>query len=555
MAKLRSGARGLEARKVLIAYEKKVSESSRSVSQSPSEIDPSTVESETNEAVSLLETLQSELTSMTTSSIESKARHTLLGLGFKESQFSAPFSSLSGGWRMRCLLAAALVQTSDLLILDEPTNYLDLLGILWLEHHLSSLQETSPSTTVILVSHDRDFVNAAASETIILRDKSLTYFAGNLSSYEKSVRREALRLSRMKESSDKQKAQLEKQIQHNMKHARKTGDDKAVKQAKSKQRKLDDRMGLQVSAKGTRFKLNRDLPGYYLTSRAEIEVPTLDDAGVAMHFPEPMELRFPGSLVSLEKVSLTYKKAARATLEDVDLVVGMGDKVGILGLNGAGKSTLVRVLVGDLKYSKGMQTSHPRVRIGYYSQHSVEALKALGTSSTELTALAHILGTSAEGGEGLSEQDARALLSGLGLSGRTASDVPVAKLSGGQLVRLALAQIFLKRPHLLVMDEPTTHLDLPTVHALTRALVEFKGAVVLVSHDRYLIRCVVEREPVDDSSGSEDSEESEMDEEKGVASQTRRLVYELKGGKLVEKSGGVSSFETGLEGRLKKMGI
>ena len=567
MAQLRSGARGLEARKVLNTYEQKMEDSKAALEQLKSELAEDIIEQETTDAVGMLESLQLELSTMQTADVEAKARHALGGLGFKESQLTKPFSSLSGGWKMRCLLAATLVQTSDILILDEPTNYLDLLGILWLQHYLSDLKESSPDTVLLLVSHDRDFINAATTETIILRDRNLKYFAGNVSAYDKSVRHEILRMTCMKENADKQAANLEKTIVHNMRQGRKHGDDKAVKQAKSKQRKLEERMGMEVSAKGTRFKLNRDMEGFHNSARAEIEIPKLERE-IAFSFPEAPDLRFPGSLVSLDKVSLKYRANPKPTLDAVDLVAHMGDKIGILGLNGSGKSTLIRLLVDELKPSSGRVARHPRLRVGYYSQHAVEQLKELaqGAADAHLTALALVLRHAASTGvDNFTEQSARALLSGLGLTSHVAAETPVAKLSGGQLVRLELARILLLKPHLLILDEPTTHLDLPTVHALTESLAGYEGAVVLVSHDRFLIRCVVEGEDVEDSSGSESEEEErgghhghghrKGEEEEGKEGAGRRIVYELRNEKLMEKAGGVASWEEGLVGRLKKLGL
>ena len=432
-ARLRSGARGSDARKTLIAYEKKFEDSAILVDQDEGEISSEAIEEETKAAVDLQAELQTQLELMQVSDIEAKARIILLGLGFKEEMLTKPFSTLSGGWRMRCMLAAALTQALDIIILDEPTNFLDLLGIIWLQRYLLGLRTTS-TVTLILVSHDRDFIDAVCEEVIILRDQKLTYFNGNLSSYEKDVRHQILRMTRMKEAQDRQADHMQKTIQNNIKVGKKTGDDNKLKQAKSRQKKIDDRMGLQVSAKGGRFKLNRDLEGFHLTSRAGIEIPQ-EERAVNMAFPPAPELRFPGSLVSLEKIAFQYPRTSKPVLHDIDLVLHMGDRVGLVGLNGCGKSTLIKLIVDETKASKGVVTRHSRVRIGYYSQHAVEELQELGRQEPGLTALALLI---RRAGEGYLEQQARQLLGSMGLSGRVASDVPVSKLSGGQLVGFLL---------------------------------------------------------------------------------------------------------------------
>jgi ATPase subunit of ABC transporter with duplicated ATPase domains len=194
-----------------------------------------------------------------------------------------------------------------------------------------------------------------------------------------------------------------------MKIGKKTNDDNKLRQAKSRQKKVDDRMGMQVSANGGRFKLNRDLVGWHLTSRAEIDVP-VDEKGATMSLPDATELRFPGPLVSLEGIVFQYKKNDRVILDDVNLVVHLGDQV---------------------SPSKGKVSTHSRLKVGYYSQHSVEELQELGRGQPNLTALG-LLMTETEGS--LNEGAVRGLLSSMGLAGRIASDVPVCKLSGGQLV-------------------------------------------------------------------------------------------------------------------------
>lgn len=359
------------------------------------------------------------------------SRQILVGLGFRETAFSTPFLDLSGGWRMRCMLASVLVQNPDIMILDEPTNFLDLLGVVWLENYLQQMHESSP-TTMVLVSHDRDFVNAVCEEIIILRDQKLSYFKGNLEAYEKDFEEQKLYWGRMKEAQERQIAHMEATIRDTMKVGKKTNDDNKLRMAKSRQKKVDDRMGLQVSANGGRFKLNRDLVGWHLSSRAEIEVPT-DEKGVWITIPDATELRFPGPLISSEGVVFRYKPDETPVLNGVDIVMHMGDRVGVMGLNGCGKSTLVRLLTGNMVPSKGKISNHSRLKLGYYAQHSIEDLQTEGQADPDLTALSLIL---KEADGQLDEGEVRGLLAALGLQGRIVSDVPMSRLSGGQLVSL-----------------------------------------------------------------------------------------------------------------------
>jgi ATPase subunit of ABC transporter with duplicated ATPase domains len=542
-ARLRSGARGLQARKALTAFEKRVEESAARLAQTDSEISDLDLKEETEAALTFLTELQGQLEPARMADVDHKARAILTGLGFPATNFDKPVGSLSGGWRMRCSLASALLQDSDILILDEPTNFLDLLGILWLQRHLGDLSTTS-QTTVVIVSHDRDFIDTTCQEVIVLRDQTLTYFRGNLSAYEEDVRSKKLYFGRMQEAQDRQKAHMEKTIRENIKVGKSTGDDNKLRQAKSRMKKVEDRMGLQVSATGGRFKLNRDLPGYHLTSRADIEVPE-DERGVSILLPMAPDLRFPGPLVSLEGVTFKYPSSKTAVLQDINLVIHSGDRIGIVGLNGCGKSTIIKLIVEDLKPSKGTTSKHPRLRLGYYSQHAVEELQEKGLTDPSATALS-LLTKDVEGE--LNEGEIRGLLGSMGLPGRTASDVPLSKLSGGQLVRLALALILRKSPQLLVLDEITTHLDFYTVTALSNALSDWNGAILLVSHDRFMIRRVVEGEKPE--SGEEEDAGRGGDEEDETR---RREVYVLRVGKLVLQAAGVSGFEQSLEKKVQKL--
>ncbi|KXJ92420.1 ABC transporter [Microdochium bolleyi] len=580
-ARLRSGARGLQARKALKEMEKKVQEFKTTEYEQPDDaITPDMLAQETSEAADMLADLQLQVEPSRMAQVESRAKQILAGLGFTEATIQKPVASLSGGWKMRTALAAALLQDdTDILILDEPTNFLDLLGIMWLQRHLASVAEGNDSgaapPTLILVSHDRDFISLC-TDLLIIRDKDITYFHGDLPTYEASRAEKKQHLTRMKDAQDRQKEHIQATIQRNMREGKAKDDTNKIRQAKSRQKKLDDRMGLEVSAKGTRFKLNRDLVGFHLTSRAEIDIPQ-DEKAVRFVLPDPPELRFPGSLLSLENVSFRYP-AARSTrkpgsavaaarpapmplvLQDISLTVQMGDRIGILGLNGGGKSTLIKLLVGQTKPTSGTLTTHPRLRLGYYSQHAVDDLLKLARVQPELTALRVLLAdqqAATDASSELDEGEIRALLGTLGLPGRIASDVPVRKLSGGQLVRLEMARILARSPQLLVLDEVTTHLDYETVTAMRAALRSWPGAVVLVSHDRWFMRGVVEglvRDAGEDSDGDgSDSEHSDRGAARGGAAPRRRLLYRLRAGRMSVLSGGVQEFEVSLEKRVRKL--
>ncbi|KAG7287062.1 hypothetical protein NEMBOFW57_006562 [Staphylotrichum longicolle] len=526
-ARLRSGARGLQARKALVEYEKAVAQSAALNEQPADDILPETLQAETQEAVDLAD-LQLQVEPSRMADIESRAKKILTGLGFTEAYMTK-------------------ARQTDILILDEPTNFLDLLGIIWLQRYLQSLEDLPTPPTLILVSHDRDFTSSVCTDLLIVKDKDLTYFHGDLPTYESSQVEKKVYLTKMKEAQDKQKAHMQESIRQNLAQGRKNDDQNKIRQAKSRQKRLDDRMGMQVNEKGGRFKLNRDLAGYHFSARADIAIPQ-DERGVSITLPDPPDLRFPGALLSLEKLTFRYPPAKGAatkpapTLQDITLTVSEGDRIGILGLNGAGKSTLIRLLVGDPAPPRSQQTgtvtAHPRLKLSYYSQHAVEQLQARGQNDPSLTALA-LLTSEVEGA--LDEGELRGLLGSLGLQGRTASDVPLRKLSGGQLVRCELARLLWRRPGLLVLDEVTTHLDYETVSALREALRGWGGAVVLV------VREGVVEGVVDEEEGSEAEEE---EEEEGLR---RRVVYKLAAGKLTVLERGVDQFEEGMQRRVKKL--
>ncbi|CAG5142142.1 uncharacterized protein ALTATR162_LOCUS1086 [Alternaria atra] len=545
IAERRSGARGKLARKELIKLEERFQESEQRLQET--EIEPMKLSEETQAAADLLAGVQASLELMDADEAEAKARVVLLGLGFKEDRIDKPVSELSGGWKTRCDLACALTQYSDVLLLDEPTNFLDLPSIIWLQEYIRNLK----GTTVLITTHDRDFGDAVAEELIVLRNQVLETFRGNLSLYERERWKKARYMTKMKEAQDKQKKHIEKTIAGNIKAAKDKGDDKKLKQAASRKKKLDDRMGLQVGLKGGRFKLNRDLAGYHTSRRAEIEIPDFDPP-VNLSFPhQPPELKFPGALVSLEKVSFAYPGRKKLPiLTDVSLTIHPGARIGLAGLNGSGKTTLVSLIMGGdeeggLAPTSGTIARHARVKIGRFSQQSVEEITALASSSPRMTALRHIMDCI---GDGAQEKDARAVLGGLGLHGPTVSDVPLVLLSGGQKVRVALAKLLWPPPQLLILDEVTTHLDADTILGLVMALKEYDGALLVVTHDRFFMRTVVEgQSPYKLAPGvhavsedeADESSESE-DEEAGLAPGS---VFRLTRGQLKKLDLGMDEYE------------
>lgn len=303
------------------------------------------VQTATNLAIEALAENQAFLDTVNAEGAGAKARSLLRGLGFKNAVLDAPFTSLSGGWRTRCDLACALFQDVDILLLDECTNFLDLPAVIWLENYIKTLD----NTTVVIITHDRAFADVVGDELLILRDQGLEHFKGTVSTYERERYKKTRYLSKMKDAQERKVQHMEDSIKANINAAKRTGDDKKLKQAASRRKKIEERTGMEVGLKGGRFKLNRDLPGYHLTNRDAIEVPTSEPA-IRMIIPsETVPLRHPGALLSMKNVAYAYfgsKKSAPLVLQDIDLVIHPGERVGIVGLNGAGSCYL-----GRAKYS------------------------------------------------------------------------------------------------------------------------------------------------------------------------------------------------------------
>ena len=372
--------------------------------------------------------------------VRSRAETLLLGLGFRADELYRPVASFSGGWRMRLNLAQALMCRSDLLLLDEPTNHLDLDAIVWLEDWLRRY-----AGTLLVVSHDRDFLDGVVETVVHIDARKLRRYSGNYSAFE-AQRAAGLVLAQ---------AQYEKQ-QRERAHLQSFIDRFRAKATKARQAQ-------------SRMKM---------LARMEELAPVHAAAPFSFEFREP--LRSPDPLLVLEDVSAGYD--GRAVLSDVKLTLRSGERIGLLGVNGAGKTTLIKTIAGTLAPLAGSAVLNKGVVIGYFAQHQVEMLRDDQSPLWHLSRLA----------PQVREQELRDYLGSFNFPGEMATG-PVEHFSGGEKARLALALIVWQRPNLLLLDEPTNHLDLETREALTVALAQFEGTLVLVSHDRHLLRASTEQ--------------------------------------------------------------
>jgi ATP-binding cassette subfamily F protein 1 len=415
---------------------------------------------EEEDAGEKLAELYEQLQLMGSDAAESQASKILAGLGFTKDMQVRPTKSFSGGWRMRISLARALFVQPTLLLLDEPTNHLDLRAVLWLEEYLCRWKKT-----LVVVSHDRDFLNTVCSEIIHLHDLKLHFYRGNFDAFESGYEQRRREVNKKYETYDKQ-----------LRAARRTGN-------KAQQDKVKDRAKFaakEASKRKSKGKVDED------EDEAQVEVPhKWRDYSVEFHFPEPTELTPP--LLQLIEVSFSYPNREDFRLSNVDVGIDMGTRVAIVGPNGAGKSTLLNLLAGVLNPTEGEVLRNPKLRIGRYSQHFVDLL------TMDETPVQYLLRLHPDQ-EGLSKQEAvRAKLGKFGLPGHNHL-TPIVKLSGGQKSRVVFTSISMSKPHILLLDEPTNHLDMQSIDALANALNEFKGGVILVSHDSRLISRVCDDE-------------------------------------------------------------
>jgi ATP-binding cassette subfamily F protein 3 len=365
----------------------------------------------------------------------------ILGLGFKVEELDRPVNSFSGGWRMRLQLARALMAPSDLLLLDEPTNHLDLDALVWLEAWLKRY-----AGTLIVISHDREFLDAVTDVTLHIDNQKLTRYGGNYSAFE-TLRSQQLELQQSAFAKQQDKiAHLQKFIDRFKAKASK------AKQAQSRVKALD---------------------------RMARIAPVLAEADFTFEFKEPANL--PNPMLSITDASFGYGETV--ILSGVSRSVMAGQRIGILGANGQGKSTLVKTIAHELGALAGTITEGKGLSIGYFAQQELDVLRPQDNPLEHMIRLAREVGPQAR------EQELRNFLGSFNFSGEMVNQT-VGTMSGGEKARLVLAIMVWQRPNLLLMDEPTNHLDLATREALSVALNEFEGTVLLVSHDRALLRAV-----------------------------------------------------------------
>jgi ATP-binding cassette subfamily F protein 3 len=374
-------------------------------------------------------------------SAPSRAARILIGLGFDEAMQAEPLDTFSGGWKMRVALAALLFSAPDVLLLDEPSNHLDLEATLWLENFLKTY-----SGTLIVISHERDLLNSVVDTILHLQGGKLTLYQGGYDSFERQRAERAAQLSAAKAAQDAQRARLEDYVARNSARA------STAKQAQSRAKML---VRMQPIT-------------------AVIEDPTL-----SFDFPSPSELRPP--LITLELASVGYTPG-EPVLKQLNLRIDPDDRIALLGRNGNGKTTLARLLAAQLAPMDGAIQASRKMEIGYFTQYQVEELAG---DATPLELMTRSMA-------GKSPASIRAQLGRFGFSGNRATP-RVGTLSGGERARLALALITRDAPHLLILDEPTNHLDVDAREALVQALNDYTGAVILISHDRHMVELTADR--------------------------------------------------------------
>ncbi|MBY8338317.1 ABC-F family ATP-binding cassette domain-containing protein [Alteriqipengyuania sp. NZ-12B] len=370
-----------------------------------------------------------------------RAAKILSGLGFDEEMQHRPLSSFSGGWKMRVALGALLFSEPDILLLDEPSNHLDLEATLWLENFLKSYP-----ATLLVISHERDLLNNVVDHILHLQGGQLTIYSGGYDAFEKQRAERAAQLESAKAAQDAQRARLQDYVARNSARA------STAKQAQARAKML---------------------------AKMQPIAALMEDPSLSFEFPSPGELRSP--MITLDGAAVAYGEAP-PILKRLNMRIDADDRIALLGRNGNGKTTLARLLSSQLDPVEGAMNAPGKLKVGYFTQYQVEEL---ASDETPLELMSHAM-------EGKTPAAVRAQLGRFGFSGPRATQ-KVEKLSGGERARLALALITRDAPHLLILDEPTNHLDVDAREALVQALNDYSGAVILISHDRHMVELTADR--------------------------------------------------------------
>lgn len=397
-------------------------------------------EAETAQDPNRIAEIYGRLSDIDAYSAESRAASILSGLGFDQAAQARPCSDYSGGWRMRVALAGVLFAEPDVLLLDEPTNYLDLEGTIWLESYLAKYPHT-----VLVISHDRELLNRSVNAILHLENRKLTLWTGGYDQFDKLRREKQAHASAAKKRQDARRDHMQAYVDRFRYSASK------AKQAQS------------------RLKMIEKMPSISLEGEGQT---------IAFNFPSPEELAPP--IVKLEDISVGYD--GKAVLSHLSLRIDQDDRIALLGANGQGKSTLSKLLAGKLKPLEGTLHASSKLRIGYFAQHQVDELYLDETPIEHMRRL--------RPGETPGKIRARLASGGLGAD---QADTLVGRLSGGQKSRLSLLIATLEAPHILILDEPTNHLDIQSRESLVRALTDYQGAIILVSHDPHLVSMTADR--------------------------------------------------------------
>ena len=380
-----------------------------------------------------------------------RAARILVGLGFDEEMQGRPLDSYSGGWKMRVALASLLFSAPDLLLLDEPSNHLDLEATLWLEDFLRSYR-----ATIVIISHERDLLNNVVDHILHLEQGKITLYPGGYDAFE---RQRAERIAQLSAARDRQAAEREKLKDY---IARNSARASTAKQAQSRAKAL---------------------------AKMQPIAAVLEDPSLSFGFPSPPEMRPP--LITLDMASVGYNDTP--VLERLNLRIDPDERIALLGRNGNGKTTLARLLAAQLPAMEGARNAAGKLSVGYFTQYQVEELDVRDTPLEHMTRVM----------KGATPAAVRAQLGRFGFSGDRATQ-KVGSLSGGERARLALALITRDAPHMLILDEPTNHLDVDSREALVQALNDYSGAVVIVSHDRHMIELAADRLVLVDSGRAQD---------------------------------------------------